>query len=83
MVRVPTATVPAAELANVTINSVPYSFVSVDGGTSNRTVFKSRFAVGPHKIKLKAADGREATVTIDVTAPDTRYCYDFVKGGPC
>ena len=77
-----TATVAPASV-KIVLNSMPYSFVSIDGTKIGRTAQSLEYAPGTHSVTFDTADGRTKTLTLDFPAGGIRYCYDFAKDGPC
>lgn len=85
-----TAPVPVTEVAPSTpsripvyLNTLPWSFIVIDGAPAGRTGFQGSLPTGKHSLTFTAADGRSVTRTIDVAGQEFRFCYDFAKDGPC
>jgi hypothetical protein len=83
--QVPTmAPEPAAD-GWLTINSLPYSDVTVDGAPRGRTPQRElALSPGAHSVSLRAGDGRTTTQTVTVVSEGKGFfCWDFDAGSQC
>lgn len=80
----PAAAAPAAAMQTLSVNSLPYSNVSLDGKAVGTTGWSGSVAVGAHRVLLTTADGRTKSLELNVKETEPkRYCWDFAAGAEC
>lgn len=75
---------PAAVTQRLSVNSLPWSNVTVDGKGVGTTGWTGTVPVGAHRVGLKTEDGQTKSIelTVKETEP-TRFCWDFHLGTEC
>ena len=81
----PVTVVAEEALAPLMIQCMPWcDQIQVDGEVwGGSPVLDRSTTVGHHEIRLHAATGAEANVSLEVTADGAKLCWDFELGGAC
>ena len=75
---------PAVAMQMLSINSLPWSNVTVDGKGVGTTGWSGTVRAGTHRVVLKTSDGK--TKSLDLNVKDTgpmRFCWDFGTESEC
>ena len=74
----------ASAMQTLSVNSLPYSNVALDGKAMGVTGWSGSVSVGNHRVTLTTADGRSKTLELNVKETEPkRYCWDFAEGAEC
>ncbi|MCP4810328.1 MAG: serine/threonine protein kinase [Proteobacteria bacterium] len=66
------------------VNTIPWGYVSIDGGPRHRIKHRAELDAGAHTLVLESNDERTNTVQVDVPSDgELVFCWDFNKGGDC
>ena len=66
------------------VNSLPWSYVTVDGQPKGLTHWAGSLSQGTHRIHLRTEDGKTHTTELTVTGEEiVRYCWSFEADALC